>query len=295
MDTEEGSLFIATWARTDAGYRVWVMNVRTLAADGATFGEADELLQDVIAHATGDGENLREYSPLAPFAEPTSSGAHALVWLLGVEPSTTLIEPETLFEGGLCPDCLKPRGPRNGTPLAVDRIEARAQASRVVMPKRSPGVGPTLSVYAEEFLALLTSKERDRFEWRPVTLAKRDKRSFFELVPGAPVPEVSIRSRPTYYGRCGTCGWTWVVPDYAKDLPHWYVSAADVGVPLANVFAVGTVARPYLAASEARWAELTGRAGMRGIKGSVGAVVPEPDVERTPTYKTRAPERPAVT
>lgn len=44
MDAEEGNIFLAAWARTDVGYRVWVTNVPSLAAEGTTFEEADEWL-----------------------------------------------------------------------------------------------------------------------------------------------------------------------------------------------------------------------------------------------------------
>lgn len=287
----ENDVFIATWERTAAGYRVWVTNVPALVAEGATFEEADQQLQDVIGHATGDGENLREYVPPPPVPEATSAGARALGWLLGVEPFTAMVNADALFEGGLCPDCLKPRGRRTDTRLILERIDARAQVSRGVLPKRAAGVGPSLSVFSEEFLALLAPSERDQFEWRPVELPKRDKRTFFELVPGAFVPEVSIKGRPTYFARCATCGWTWVVPDYKKDLPFWYVSDAEVAVPVPSLFAMGGRARPYLVASDARWRELMGQAGMRGIKGGVVAVAPEQAVERHPVYKLRPPER----
>ena len=216
----EGNIFVCSWKRTDPGYRVWVKGRHKLAADGATFDAADQALTRVIGLATGDGESVHEYVPPAPVEGAISAVEQGRVWELGIQGAADMVDATGLFEGGLCTNCLMPRGPRTGAPLAVSTIESRVQASTVSLPRMSPGVGPVLSIYSDEFLAQLTLEERRQFEWRPIVPAKRETREFFELVCHTdPIPYVGLKGSATYFGRCETCGWRWLVPEYVKRPP----------------------------------------------------------------------------
>src|SRR4051812_10742919 len=113
----EGNIFITTWERTETGFRVWVKNRPKLSAEGITFDEADRRLWEVIGLATGDGENLHEYTPPAPNQVRAGDQERGRLWELGVEPNAAMSDPVSLFEGGLCHSCLMPRGPRTEVPL----------------------------------------------------------------------------------------------------------------------------------------------------------------------------------
>ena len=288
----EGNVFLTTWTRTETGYRVWVKRRPKLFAEGSKFDEADRRLWEVIGLATGDGENMHEYVPPAPNLESAGPSERGRLWVLGVSSGARMVNPSGLFEGGLCEQCLMPRGPRTRLPLAVDHIESRVQASVVSLPRAGPGVGPRLRVFTEDFLVLLTAEERARFEWRPITLSRRGKRNFLELVHRTPpMPYVAVKGYQAYYGVCELCGWKWVVPEYVKGRPFFHVADSDVPRPVPSLMAVGNLADLGLAASEARWSDLVGMREMHGIKGSIVAIVAENEVERNPLYVPRPPEK----
>jgi hypothetical protein len=69
------------------------------------------------------------------------------------------------------------------------------------------------------------------------------------------------------------------------------VSDRDLPDPIPHFLAIGQASEASLVASSARWNELVGKPGMKGIKGSIISVITESAVERAPVYATRARER----
>lgn len=286
----EGGVLIATWERIRSGYRVWARDEPALVAEGVTFAEADEKLWHVIGMATGDGENQREYTPPPPPDPGTPSGVPH-VWELGIEPRAFMFNADVLFDGGLCASCLMPRGPRSSVALRVQAIDDGVDVSRVEMPRRRLGAGPSLSVYSDRFLALLPPDEQKAFTWRPLDIESSGARSFYVLIPGLVVPYVTVKGRSARFRMCGECGWKWALPQAIPGLPFLSISSAEVAVP-SEIMAVHNNARARLAVFEPRWTELVGREGTRGIKGTIVGVIPEADAERDPEYQLRTPEPP---
>ena len=153
------------------------------------------------------------------------------------------------------------------------------------------GAGPTLSVFSERFLALLSPSEQALFTWRTVDTIP-GHRAFYEFIPAVIAPYVTSQKRTARFRICGECGWKWSLPAALPGLPFLSVSAADVPETRPDFIAVGNFGNAHLAATESRWAELVGREVTRGIKGTVLAVIPESDVERNPVYQFRTPEPP---
>jgi hypothetical protein len=292
----EGRVYLCSWSRVLGGYRVWLQSDPTVAAEHADFEEADRRLWEVIGLATGDGENVHEYVPPAPTQASAGAAQRGTLWDFGIQSRVEMVDPAGLFAGGLCTNCLMPRGPRTELPLAVTKIDRGVHASRVSLPRTSPGVGPVLSVFSSTFLDQLTQNERNGIEWRPIVPSKGEKRTFFELVPRAtPVPMVGEKGFETYYGLCETCGSKWVVPNYVKGRPFSFVSEAELPHPVPSVLTVDRWAKPSLAASEGRWLELVGTPAMKGIKGGVIGIIAEDAVDSAPSYKPRPAENRAAT
>lgn len=89
------------------------------------------------------------------------------------------------------------------------------------------GASSKLSIVSELFLSLLSGQERTRFEWRPIEHNLR-AREYDEVVHRhPPVPSVSASRHDTYYGRCESCGFEWVIPNYVPGLPDSYVAERD--------------------------------------------------------------------
>lgn len=282
---------VASWERTSGGYRVWIKDEPSLVAEGSDFEAADKALWHVIGMASGDAENLRDYSPPPPPDAGTPSGVPH-VWELAVEPRAFISNADALFEGGLCVRCLMPRGPRSGVTLGLQAGLDGIDVTRAEMPRRRLGAGPSLSVYSNQFLALLSPAERESFTWRPVDVPRAGEQEFYEMIPGVTASYVIRKGRAASFRICEECGWKWSLPRYVPGLPFLSISVKDLTAPPGGMFATGDRAKPHLAAGEERWAELVGQVGMRGIKGSIVALIPESDVERHPEYQLRTPEPP---
>ena len=283
----EGNVYPCSWKRVPGGYRVWWTADPTVAAEDAEFEEADELLVGLIHDATGDGENIHVYDPPEPSVEHAGPSERGQLWLLGKPTTAYMLDPEQCFTEGLCDNCVMPRGQRTDVPMTITRLEGRYDAAMVKFGHVGIGIGPILTVVSERFLALLSPEEHAAFEWRRV---QHDSRAgaFFELVHRQPtIPDVSAKGHDTYYGRCDTCGFTWVVTNSARGKPDGYVAERDMPVPARTLVAVGPWAYAGLAVTPERWKELVGKPGMRGIKGSPISIIAEEAVERAPTYRPR--------
>ena len=104
------------------------------------------------------------------------------------------------------------------------------------------------------------------------------------------VPRVSAKEHDTYYARCKTCKFEWVITRAARGKPDEYVSERDLPEPPRPLVAIGPWAMARLAVPRKRWKALVGKPGMRGIKGSPVAIIAESAVERRPRWEPRARE-----
>jgi hypothetical protein len=268
----EGRVYLCTWAQVPGGYRVWLKDDPTVAAEHADFEEADELLYEQIMRATGDGENQHEYVPPAPVA---SAGAieRGRLWELGRESRVEMSHEPPYFEGGLCDNCLMPLGPRTDLPLEVSTLTGGGNAARVRLRGAVLGTGPGLTIVSERLLEMFTDAERGAFEWRPVQGASR-RRAFFELIPLTPTtPYVCPKGLEAPAGRCETCGFTWPACKQGKGLPDSYVSDGDLPRPARTLLAVDHFAYAMLAVTDGRWRELVGQPSLKGVKGSPVAII----------------------
>lgn len=286
----EGNLYPCSWKRVRGRYRVWLTADPTVVAEHANFEAADELLVWLIHDATGDGENIHAYDPPEPRSTPPDSTEQGELWTLGKEAIAYIADAEPYFAEGLCDNCLKPRGARTVVPLHVTKLKSGVDASMVKL-ATAGFTGPTLTIVSKAFLSALTAKERSCFEWRPIEHNLRTG-VFFEVIHRVPpVRYVGAKGHSnTYYGRCKTCKFEWVITHGKRGKPDSYVSERDLPVPPRPLLAVGPMAYATLAVSRERWTELVGKPGMRGIKGSPVAIIAESAVERRPRWQPRERE-----
>src|SRR6266540_4232314 len=130
----EGRVYLCSWTKQGDRFRLWVKLQPSVAAEGASFDEANERLWDAICDAYGDGEAVTEFDPARP-ADPRSSWyRRAAVVAIHCNSRADVASFEPYFVGGFCPDCGTPRGPRNELRLVVDRIEAGADGAFAAVP-----------------------------------------------------------------------------------------------------------------------------------------------------------------
>ncbi len=279
----EGRDYLCTWAKDGDQFRLRVKNRPHLSGSGASFGEAQELLREVICLNLGDGEAVTEFSPPAP-PDPEQQW-YRRAWLVCVSGASradvTTFAP--YFVGGLCPECQSPLGPRNQTPLAVKRIEGQGNGALAAVPlhllrgRRSPWA----SLFSEEFLALLTPEEQSQLTWQPIMRTeRRARRVFYELI-GSRVQVGAVggvRGVPKRHKdwRCRTCDHIQRAMSFFPQGPFTWLSTVDLPTPLPSCFTIGRSASPQLCFTQARWDSLLGNLGTRGLQSApVGVVAPD--------------------
>lgn len=280
----EGRVFVCSWKETATGYRVWVTKRPKLAAEASTFAEADELLSEVICDATGDGENLHEYSPPAPKSGTETPSLPRLA-LAAANGRAEVDNGAALFHGGFCTQCGSALGRRTDVIAELGKVDAGADA---VMARLSRwAVNP--SFYSDAFLGLLHPSERAGLLLRPTKRKGTAKKAFFELLGGVrSVPRVAVRGFP-FEGawRCDACGrecspfYIGREPTPWRQPPSYYVAAEDLPAET-TCCVVGDGPDARLCFTPERWQELVGRPGTKGVKTSDLGVLAPSLVERAP-------------
>jgi hypothetical protein len=266
----EGKVYPCSWRKNGPAFEAWLTARPALKARGSTFEEADEALWDLILRKLGDGENQRDYNPPPPsdsdLLEPR------LVELspnAGAEGAT---DAAKLFDGGWCKRCGQPMGARNGVTISVDALEPGTDAVTCS--------GACL-LFSGDFLELLTRDEHALAEWRPVTRRGRSRKKFFELVPKEKYRFVGSRKLDFLPARCDQCrqetGFFFWDPGVKITR---FMSREEIREQ--GAFVIGDLHTGHLVMTAARWAELRGRAGTRGIVASPVGVVAETDALRAP-------------
>ena len=297
----EGKVYICSWKQVPGGYRVWVAKRPKLAAEGATFEEADEELSSVICGATGDGESVHEYAPPPPTEDAQGSGLLDRLVMASPNARGEISNGAALFEGGYCDQCRHARGARTEDRIAL----AKADTGDAVLAKRSEMRigGTSMHLYSADFLALLTRTERAALDFRPVT-RRRGRKELLELLGGTlVVPKAAIRGKPQHNAwTCDSCGHepspmylgTWIENHPWPSPPSWYVARTDLPEMLPSCMLIGNAAEPRLCFTRERWQELVGRPGTRAIKSNDVGVLADAWVDRAPKRQSlRAAEREA--
>jgi hypothetical protein len=284
----EGRVYVCTWKKTDAGYRVWVKRRPKLAAEGETFEAADERLWEVILRATGDGENNREYVPALPTDGADTAGPR----IVSVSGDTIAAMPDPLgmlYTGERCPRCGNSTGGRSEVPLRLD-IESGYEGGIAFIREGTFAKG-TRPFFSDAFLDLLTADERERFIWRRVDRPARAKKVFYELVGSTvDLPVVAVTHLPgDGGGRCEVCGWL-ALPLYNQGSagPRRFVCSADLPATAPSCFTASEGRSSYLCFTLIRWESLVGKAGTRGLVSSDVGVARPDQCLRSPEVPTLA-------
>lgn len=287
----EGRVYACSWEKVGKRYRLWVTRKPTLVAEGRSFTDAREALWSAVCTALGDGEAIFEFDPPEPMTEVVRQLRDpAIVTVVGNTRSEVVGELDLLFKNGVCPLCRRPRGPRTEIPLTVDSIESGYEGGFTS--------GLHFRFFSEEFLALLTRQERDRFEWRPIVRAQRAKKKFYELVLEPGVPLVGMRGlqyRPLW--ECDDCGQRaspMYFPGHGQDQAlrdagiAAFVSRAALPDPLPVWLFIGGPIVYDLGVRQERWQELMRKRGARGLVSTPIGVLKPAQVARDLTFVKRS-------
>lgn len=209
----------------------------------------------------------------------------------------------SLFSEDSCPACRTPQGQRTKRVMEVtyyDALSRRCDGALAQLDERP--AGPTFHLYSQEFLSLLTAKERRLFRWRRVQVLNPTKitKEMFELVHCAYlIPTVALRGSNPDRDTCDTCGASiqpyyplvgglpeWLNPigdAVRREQPDYYVSAADLPEPVPSCFTIGDwQGGVQLVFTEDRWRNIKRQRGMIGINAQKVGVVDPALVEHDP-------------
>ena len=180
-----------------------------------------------------------------------------------------LANPDELYTEGLCRQCHHPRGLRTKATALLADLESGYEGG-FTKPAR-------ILFFSDTFLALLTTEERDRFEWRPVRREGRGRKPFFEMVGTPEVPLVAVKGldfrRPWV---CDSCGQRSALRYFHPDVEIMeFVCRSDLPRPLPGSFSIGFAHESSLVLAQERWATLAGRPGTKGLMSFDVGVVDE--------------------
>lgn len=272
----EGRVFVCEWKKTGAKYTATVKGLPKITASASKFTQIDELLWERIMDHTGDGENTREYIPPPPIAKAlVSLRPLQLVSVSGNTHSSLACDPESLFTSGMCPRCKSLLGTRTEAPLVLDSVESGYDAGFVW---HKP-----FNFFSEDFLKLLTKMERTQFDWRKVEILRRNRKTFYEMLPHTYVPPVAVKGLKFEPIRCDKCQSVLCMHHFSSDTPIFrYLCETDFPSPRPPAFAFGT---PYdfgLCLETTRWMKLVGRPGTAGLTTTGSASFQKHSATRSP-------------
>jgi hypothetical protein len=277
----EGHVYNCSWKRSGDDYLIWLEKDQTLLAQSTDFEEAQDQLCELICERFGDGEAVLELNPPPPVTESVNWHKHGIVRLGYNAHAELLNRDERFFAEGRCPRCNTPRGARTDNPLHLKKLPP---ADTFVV----SNFIPTIQLFSESFLSLLTQKEKAVLQFQPVKVEGSTRRRFFELVGNPSLIYVGIKNAtfvPPISRRCPLCGFRSFLMK-GPDIPMFsymqdFVAEGDLPTPLPSVFLAGSVKNEVaLCLPRQRWLEMRGKPGTKGIPTSRIGVVPASRVER---------------
>jgi hypothetical protein len=295
----EHAVYVCSWSRSAAGFKLWVKARPQLDGAAPTYTEAETRLLEAIQNAGGAMQAVLEFDPPLPKSAWEEKYARPELYLIcgddrfetdaprwkwseeasQVEERRRLLD--AFYSAPVCRKCKYTVGRRSDKPLSLTYAPRRLDGA---FGSLATDGGPNHQIVSEAFLALLTPEERGGLEFQP-TLRQRG-RKFFELVGPEGPPPVAVAGLAASGWRCTACDhrtWGYWVPGMSISS---FVARTDLSESLAGVFTVGTFPEIELAVTAPRWQELVGRPGTRGFTSRPLGVAADPEVVRQPELPT---------
>lgn len=272
----EGRVYSCRWSRAGRRFRIALSGEPAISVTAPTFDQAEEDFCILLGQRFGDGEPTLEYDRAPPrsnlhrrFSRPD------LVSVSGVR-RFVVSRPTELFQSTLCQTCGTAVGVRTDKQLRCDKIFGLSGGAVSAF----YDLGGYIRIFSEEFVDLLTRRERAMLELRPVGRAGGRKR-YLELA-GRPIAQtVGVRRFPGLIRRkCPICGHRCFSYLYGTDL-FKFVAAEDLPDPVPSVFVVQDENQwMHLCMTRERFSELRAFDAARGVSSYQFFVASRGDVIR---------------
>ena len=292
----EDAVYVCCWKRSKGGFVLWVKSRPKVRGEGASYEEAEERLIEAIHAAGGAMIAVLEFDRPLPRTALQAKYGNPELYMIGGddcfetdapkpvpgETSKQRIERfkwrDAFYESPVCRECAYSKGPRSEKPLFLTDVPGRCDGASGSLGHEA---GNDIEILSQEFLDLLTPKERKLLELRRCT-GKGRAEKFFELI--GPAGPASVRAADLKPGgwRCGACGYRMVGCRTEDFSIQEFIAKADLPSPLPGIFTVGAKPDVHLAATAERWKELVGRKGTRGFVSMMLGVVGDRELIRQP-------------
>jgi hypothetical protein len=304
---KEHGVYVCSWSRSSKGYTLWVKSRPRVRASGVTYAEAEQRLIEAIHDVGGALQAVMEFDPPLPKSTLEERYGTPEIYLIGGDDRFETDAPrwkwsetaqqreercrwlDAFYDRPVCRKCKFTSGRRNGKAVTLTYAPSKYDGA---FGSLGTDGGPRHELVSEEFLTVLTAKERRRLKLQP-TVRKRG-RTFFELVGPEGPPYIAPVGVPIKGWRCTQCNhrtWGSWVPGMSINS---FVAGSDLSARASGVFTVGTFPEIQLAVTGSRSRELLGQRGTRGFASRQLGVVSDSEVVRDPelpTYEERLAER----
>jgi len=289
----ESGVYVCTWTRSRDGFTLWVRSRPHILASAPTYDEAEERLIQAIQDKGGAMQAVLEFDPPLPRSTLDKKYSSPEIYLIcgderfqtdapGWKWSESVQEKEErlrwldgFYEQPVCRNCKYTSSRRNDKLVTLKYAAGKYDGAFGCL---GTDGGPNHQIVSEEFLALLTEDEKRGLEFQPTI--RKGRRKFFELVGPEGPPHVAVSGINSSGRRCVQCRhWTWSLGIEGMAIQS-FVARSDLPGGLHGVFTVGTFPEVELAVTGARWKDILGRKGTRGLVSSLLGVVPDHEVLR---------------
>jgi hypothetical protein len=260
----EGNVYLCVWAKRRARLTLALKDDPKIKVSAPELDEAEEKMWELLCEKFGDGEAVLQYvtpPPVAATEFATRYGRPHLVTVSGNDSMGGLLNEKKVHPKGYCRDCQDPLVVTNVTP------------EYNYVPTSDGAVG---NFFSEDFLSLLTKKEKGGLQLVPVIGPKRARKNFFKLRGGAVADFVGV---PGFEGlcldRCRRCKRALTIMYLRNNKLYSFLALGDLPKPLPTVFVVGHEENISLCMTRDRFSQLLGKPGTRNIASSRVWVVPD--------------------
>lgn len=207
MAMTEGNVYLCDKKEKGKKYFLELIENRKIKSSGECLEDCKVNICMQIIDWNGDGEAVLEFIP--DKHKKMKTGTH-LYTSLGYNDDINILNINDLFVGGVCKKCLYGIGKRNDELLNLERKPTNALVGTCAKPVHNETdtfyVNPTIKIYSNKFIQLLTTDERKLFDIKPI-LVKGKMSEYSELIPHTTITHCGHvgAEYPTHYNESWHC------------------------------------------------------------------------------------------
>lgn len=276
MLMSEGNVYICLWKKRGRRLTISLKSDPGVKVSAPELDEAEEKMWELLCEKFGDGEAVLQYEtppPVAATEFATRYGTPHLVTVSVNDGMGGLVNEKEVHPKGYCNDCRLPLEVADGVIPEYDYV-----------PTSDGAVTMQGLFFSENFLSLLSKKEKAGLEFLSVKGPAKAKKRFFQLTGKTVADYVGV---PGFEGlslhQCRRCKRPLTISYLRNCKMYNFVALHDLPKPLPTVFAIGRDGDVSLCMTRARYSELLGQPGTRNMTSSRLWVVPDDRFVRTIT------------